>query len=227
MEDEKDHGEEEQARKGCKLKRHEVLTKHLKGRETEWPTVAEKPGPLQLTHLPIDILGGIVKEITHTNDLTSLALTHSALHNVVIPVIYSRFDIVWPDAHAPTETRTGVDALTYGLSTLVMSKEVFEDGPVPHSTAAIHKCSQCGYLEHCSHSARPSTISSCVPTRNGNNYAQYTRKFSLGNGPTEWVQEYLITKESGKMLGTLVALGEYRILVIVLIKACDDLPPSS
>lgn len=40
-----------------------------------------------------------------------------------------------------------------------------------------------------------------------NTYAEYTRKFSLGNGPSEWVAEYLISKESGKMLGTLVALA--------------------
>jgi len=42
--------------------------------------------------------------------------------------------------------------------------------------------------------------------RRGNFFSQFTRKFSLGNGPPEWVQEYLITKESGKMLGTLIAL---------------------
>lgn len=36
---------------------------------------------------------------------------------------------------------------------------------------------------------------------------QYTRRFSLGNGPDEWVKEYLINRESGKMLGTLVALA--------------------
>ena len=42
--------------------------------------------------------------------------------------------------------------------------------------------------------------------RRGNLFSQYTRKFSLGNGPTDWVQEYLISKEGGKMLGTLIAL---------------------
>ncbi|KAL8719355.1 MAG: hypothetical protein Q9225_003638 [Loekoesia sp. 1 TL-2023] len=36
---------------------------------------------------------------------------------------------------------------------------------------------------------------------------EYTRKFSLGNGPDEWIKEYLINGESGKMLGTLVALA--------------------
>lgn len=46
--------------------------------------------------------------------------------------------------------------------------------------------------------------------RRGNYYARYTKKFSLGNGPPEWVQEYLITKEGGKMLGTLVALAVAR-----------------
>ena len=46
--------------------------------------------------------------------------------------------------------------------------------------------------------------------RRGNPYALYTRKFSLGNGPRLWVQEYLITKEGGKMLGTLVALAVAR-----------------
>lgn len=46
--------------------------------------------------------------------------------------------------------------------------------------------------------------------RRGNYYAQYTKKFSLGNGPLEYVQEYLITKEGGKMLGTLVALAVAR-----------------
>lgn len=49
-----------------------------------------------------------------------------------------------------------------------------------------------------------------VRRRRGNYYAQFTRKFSLGNGPTEWVREYLITKEGGKMLGTLVALAVAR-----------------
>lgn len=48
--------------------------------------------------------------------------------------------------------------------------------------------------------------------RLGNQYPQFTRKFSLGNGPADWVQEYLITKESGKMLGTLVALAVARMV---------------
>lgn len=52
-----------------------------------------------------------------------------------------------------------------------------------------------------------------IPRRRfGNYYAQYTKKFSLGNGPAAWVQEYMITKEGGKMLGTLVALAVARMI---------------
>ncbi|KAK5140862.1 hypothetical protein LTR04_002820 [Oleoguttula sp. CCFEE 6159] len=49
-----------------------------------------------------------------------------------------------------------------------------------------------------------------IRRRRGNHYAQFTRKFSLGNGPPDWVSEYLIHKEGGKMLGTLVALAVAR-----------------
>lgn len=50
------------------------------------------------------------------------------------------------------------------------------------------------------------------PRRFGNYYGQFTKKFSLGNGPQPWVQEYMITKEGGKMLGTLVALAIARMI---------------
>lgn len=146
-------------------------------------------------------------QVTHTNDLTALALTHSALHNLAIPHIYSRFDIVWPDAHATTDPRTGVDALTYGLATLCMG-DVFTD----HSQGQHFTCGNCGSknVAECSHSLNFG--SSAGQRRLGNQYPQFTRKFSLGNGPSDWVQEYLITKESGKMLGTLVALAVARMV---------------
>lgn len=146
--------------------------------------------------------------MTHTNDLTALALTHTALHNLAIPHIYSRFDIVWPDATSTADSRTGVDALTYGLATLVMGHDVFGQNPNSQHNCAHPQsilCTNCG-------------------TRNvlggregghrrlGNHYPQFTRKFSLGNGPSDWVQEYMITKESGKMLGTLVALAVARMV---------------
>ncbi|KAF3907505.1 hypothetical protein AA313_de0200904 [Arthrobotrys entomopaga] len=124
----------------------------------------EKSKFLKLIDLPLDVLKDIVREVTNTTDLCSLCLAHSSLHALAIPLIYSRFDIVWPDQNVSSD-RTGVDALTYGLATLVS---------------------------------------------NENNYAQYVRKFSLGNGPKEWVGEYAINKEGGKMLGTLVGLAVWK-----------------
>ncbi|RAL63193.1 hypothetical protein DID88_004272 [Monilinia fructigena] len=182
------------------------ISNFLKDKEQEWTAVVEKRnGPLRLLDLPMDVLKEIVKEVTHTNDLTSLALTHSALHNLAIPYIYSRFDIVWPDAHATSDPRTGVDALTYGLSTLCMGN-AFTNSYPPQSFV----CKHCGTENStdCSHETKLELSS--APRRMGNEYPQFTRKFSLGNGPTDWVQEYLITKESGKMLGTLVALAVAR-----------------
>jgi hypothetical protein len=148
-----------------------------------------------------------ILQVTHTNDLTALALTHSALHNLAIPHIYSRFDIVWPDAHATTDPRTGVDALTYGLATLCMG-DVFTD----HSLAQSFTCMNCGTqnIAECNHGLKAGQKRG--ERRLGNQYPQFTRKFSLGNGPADWVQEYLITKESGKMLGTLVALAVARMV---------------
>jgi hypothetical protein len=139
--------------------------------------------------------------------LTALALTHSALHNLAIPHIYSRFDIVWPDAHATTDPRTGVDALTYGLATLCMG-DVFTE----HEHGQSYICTNCGASNtaHCNHGLNLGLRKG--QRRLGNQYPQFTRKFSLGNGPADWVQEYLITKESGKMLGTLVALAVARMV---------------
>ncbi|KAK6536821.1 hypothetical protein TWF281_001032 [Arthrobotrys megalospora] len=124
----------------------------------------EKAKSLKLIDLPLDVLKEIVREVTNTTDLCSLCLSHSSLHALAIPLIYSRFDIVWPDQNVSSD-RTGVDALTYGLATLVS---------------------------------------------NENDYAQYVRKFSLGNGPKEWVGEYATNKEGGKMLGTLVGLAVWK-----------------
>ncbi|KAK5451491.1 hypothetical protein LTS15_008256 [Exophiala xenobiotica] len=187
-----------------KMKRvgpHTLLAKHLQGKKPEWDAISSQKQPLRLLDLPVDILQAILKELTHTNDLTSLALTHSALHALVIPHIYSRFDIVWPDANATFENRMGVDALTYGLATLVMAQDVF--GEASYQQQSHHQCQQCGHQNQ----SLPLKSGGPRKIRRGNYFAQYTRKFSLGNGPADWVQEYLITKEGGKMLGTLVALA--------------------
>ena len=170
-----------------------------KGKEAV-PVEKEKKKPLRLLDLPVDILKDIVKEVTHTNDLTSLALCHSALHRLTIPHIYSRFDIVWPDTTVHSEPRSGVDALTYGLATLVMAEEIFGEAPgqrTEHSNRFVK-------------SGQGRATETTIRRRRGNHYAQFTKKFSLGNGPADWVQEYLITKEGGKMLGTLVALAVAR-----------------
>ncbi|KAK3677139.1 hypothetical protein LTR78_002677 [Recurvomyces mirabilis] len=162
--------------------------------------------PLRLLDLPVDILKDIVKEVTHTNDLTSLALCHSALHRLTVPHIYSRFDIVWPDTSVHSEPRSGVDALTYGLATLVMAEEIFGEAPGQRVMGVGVAQSGNRFLK----SGKGRATEMQVRRRRGNHYAQFTRKFSLGNGPADWVQEYLITKESGKMLGTLVALAVAR-----------------
>jgi hypothetical protein len=109
---------------------------------------------------------------------------------------------VWPDESTHTEPRSGVDALTYGLATLVMGDDCF-----PHQ----NRLRQQGQTQ------AAVTISSATPypiypRRFGNYYGQFTKKFSLGNGPSAWVQEYMITKEGGKMLGTLVALAVARMV---------------
>ncbi|KAF2156979.1 hypothetical protein K461DRAFT_220562 [Myriangium duriaei CBS 260.36] len=143
---------------------------------------------LKLLDLPVDVLKEIIKQLSQTNDLTSIALVHSALHRLAIPLIYNRFDIVWPDASAVDEPRGGVDALTYGLATLVMSQEMFGEGEWRRPSQSP-----------------PSEMQ--IRRKRGNYFSQHIRKFSIGNGPSEWVQEYMMNKECGKMLGTLVAVA--------------------
>lgn len=174
-----------------------------KGKEAV-PAERERKKPLGLLDLPVDILKDIVKEVTHTNDLTSLALCHSALHRLTTPHIYSRFDIVWPDTTVHSEPRSGVDALTYGLATLVMAEEIFGEAPNQRIEPS----------NRFSAKGQGKPTETAIRLRRGNHYAQFTKKFSLGNGPADWVQEYLITKEGGKMLGTLVALAVARMRVL-------------
>ena len=78
--------------------------------------------------------------------------------------------------------------MTYGLATLVMAHDVFGENPYQRRK-------------------RTTGNQRLRSIRRGNWFALHTKKFSLGNGPADWVSEYLITKEGGKMLGTLVALA--------------------
>ena len=146
--------------------------------------------------------------MTRTNDLASIALTNSVLHNLATPLIYSRFDIVWPDANRQTEARTGVDALTYGLATLAMRQDVFarspeSDGGLQHTSCQTHTCKACGH----SNLIEPGSLHSDPSPRKGNYYSEFVKKLSIGNGPSDMVNDYVITTESGKLLGTNVALA--------------------
>ncbi|KAF2663477.1 hypothetical protein BT63DRAFT_448843 [Microthyrium microscopicum] len=170
----------------------------LKGPEQEVPSKR----PLEFLDLPVDVLREIIGHLPHANDLTSLALSHSVLHSLAIPCIYSRFDIVWPDQGMQSESRAGVDALTYGLATLVKAQEIFGEAAFQHGRRGKKKNNNSALL--------PSNPYPLRRRRLGNYYASYTKKFSLGNGPADCVREYLITKEGGKMLGTLVALAVAR-----------------
>jgi len=104
-------------------------------------------------------------------------------------LIYSRFDIVWPEPQSGGSEGKSVDALTYGLSTLCLGSSFAH---------TIHK-SHGKYYN-----------SSGLTKLTDNNYAKYCRKFSLGNGPPEWVSDYHISKESGRMLGILVAMAIWK-----------------
>ena len=74
-----------------------------------------------------------------------------------------------------------------------------------HGAYHSYTCNHCGMVNYLNNTHMQSSKSS-RRLRRGNFFSQFTRKFSLGNGPPDWVQEYLITKEGGKMLGTLIAL---------------------
>lgn len=128
--------------------------------------------------------------------------------------MYSRFDIVWPESLNPsTDDYSGVDALSYGLSTLVMGEDVFNRLPLFPSDQAKSSCVNCGCDNlHHQPNSDPGDNGVRLRSRRGNHYAQYTRTFSIGNGPLSWVQEYSVTKEVGKMLGTLVALAVARMV---------------
>lgn len=112
-------------------------------------------------------------------------MTHSTLYNLAVPLIYARFDIVWPEVGLTSQETKGVDALTYGLSTLCLGSK----------------------FAQMTRWLRGNTDSYTPPTLSDNQYAKYTRSFSIGNGPSDLITDYMITNENGKMLGTLVALA--------------------
>lgn len=92
-----------------------------------------------------------------------------------------------------------------------MGEEVFANSQRQPGLIDSRYCESC-ICDHCQiiKSGIARAASSSWNFRRGNCFSRFTRKFSLGNGPPDWVQEYLITKEAGKMLGTLVALSVAR-----------------
>ncbi|CAJ2502008.1 Uu.00g048610.m01.CDS01 [Anthostomella pinea] len=169
-----------------------LIIKLLKAHKSrEWEAIKSKVGPLNLLDLPVDVLRLIVKEasLLSSTQLTfvMILLTEHWVHSLTIPNIYARFDIVWPDASLTTTDSKSIDALTYGLSTLCLGSKFAQRTRWLGGTP----------LGNLSPSQKLSD----------NQYAKYTRKFSLGNGPSDWTSEYMITKETGKMLGTLVAIA--------------------
>lgn len=64
-------------------------------------------------------------------------------------------------------------------------------------------CNDCNLAKSSKETVMPLTRQ----PRRGSYFSQHIRKFSIGNGPPEWVEQYFMTKGGGKMLGTLVALA--------------------
>lgn len=130
------------------------------------------------------------------------------MHRLVIPIIYSRFSIVWPTDDGPPDC-DAVDALTYGLATLVTGEDMFDRRHPSQKTSGWGYCQNCT-CEHCREARFKSEKHPFKNIRRGNHYGQYTRSFCIGNGPQENVKEYHIKREGGKMLGTLSALAVAR-----------------
>ncbi|KAG8532803.1 uncharacterized protein KY384_002681 [Bacidia gigantensis] len=170
-----------------------------------------KDGSLHILDLPLDMLKAILREIylaslndatqMRDTDLTSLALVNSTMHSLVTPVLYRRFDIIWPDDDAPSDPKLGVDALTFGLSTLAMRDDLYHKAKSDTPPESV-RCGACGHVNH----ASAEILTPFVKSRRGNSYSHFVKTFSLSNGPEEMIRDYVITNERGKLLGTLVAI---------------------
>lgn len=87
-----------------------------------------------------------------------------------------------------------------------MGEEVFGESPTQQPQACSH-CGHCDTPRPQDPAGHARDVAKKIKKRRGNYYAEFTKKFSLGNGPEDWIKEYLANTESGKMLGTLVALA--------------------
>lgn len=103
------------------------------------------------------------------HDLTVLALTNTTLYNLVIPHIYSRFDIAWPESRTAASGHKGIYDLMLGLPTL---------------------CIESTFARNVGDSERRNT-----PRRSrisNRNHGQYTKAFSIGNSAERLVAEYMV-----------------------------------
>ena len=111
---------------------------------------------------------------------------------------------MWPEKQNSSDTYAGVDALTYGLSTLVTSGGAIQaprDCCVEATLGTA--CTRCSAEEL--RANRPTKPRK--PLQHSHHLAQYVRRFSVANGPQECIEAYYVSGECGKMLGTLTALA--------------------
>ncbi|KAK1833799.1 F-box domain-protein [Podospora conica] len=163
--------------------------------------------PLTFLKLPKDILELILDEITYTDEpnLTSLALTNSALYNLVVPRIYESFTFVWPNdddndlygtvspstSRASTVSKQLDDSFTCGLQTLALGSRF---------ASSTRKAYLLGHPNN-----NPKSLGRI--DANGNNCAHHIKFFAVRNSSPRWVANHLIAEESGRLLGALVALA--------------------
>ena len=77
------------------------------------------------------------------------------------------------------------------------------DESLPESGCQSHACNACGH----SNLVNPRNSVPETKRRKGNYYSEFVKKLSIGNGPPDMINDYIITTESGKLLGTNVALA--------------------
>ncbi|KAI0396100.1 hypothetical protein F5Y17DRAFT_154582 [Xylariaceae sp. FL0594] len=160
----------------------------------EAPEAPEAPEvPLTLVDLPIDVLRLIIDQVTEGNDLIALARTHSKLFELAMSSLYSYFNIYWSAVAPGNQDLVYVDALSHGLATLArpgrFALSVMTSRRIPPG--------------------QPQGLARYLADHN---YASYVRKFQINNAPPEITSEYLTTKESGVMMGTLAAMAVGRMV---------------
>lgn len=107
---------------------------------------------------------------------------NSTFHNLVIPNLYSLFDIVWPEEDV-VYSDSGTDALVAGLCTLAHGSLFLQTMRMMRRSPSVGQKP----LEH--------------------EYAQFIRRFSISNGPESLVKDFSLSTDTGRMVNTLLALA--------------------